>query len=59
MNHTDQTDGIDERECPRCGKPMTFTGLPDVAGPVSARFYRCETCGVIKVPVDEQGEGWG
>ena len=35
---------------------MAFAGLPAVAGPGSVR---CDRCGIVRVPVDERGEGWG
>ena len=51
---------VHERDCPQCGGRMAFTGLPDVAGPVNVRFYRCPDCGIVKVPVDESSkDGWG
>ena len=50
----------DERPCPHCGALMRFTGLPDVAGPVYVRFFRCKNCGVVKVNVKRESPvGWG
>lgn len=48
-----------ERPCPECGAPMRYTGLPDLAGPVHFRFYRCPKHGVVRVGLDEDPQGWG
>ncbi|HJL42899.1 MAG TPA: hypothetical protein RMG48_16455 [Myxococcales bacterium LLY-WYZ-16_1] len=47
--------------CPRCGGgPSAYTGLPDLAGPVRWKLFRCPDCGhVHRVEVDEPAEGWG
>lgn len=47
------------KRCPTCGETMEFTGLPDLAGPTRWHFYRCPECGIVKVSVDEEPEGWG
>ncbi len=39
---------------------MRFTGLPDLAGPVYERIYRCPEHGYIRVAVGgEAPAGWG
>ena len=35
--------------CPECGKEMYYTGLPDIAGEVQFRFYKCPDHGIFKV----------
>lgn len=46
--------------CPECQRPMAFTGLPDVSGPVYFRIWRCRPHGFVRVPVSgEQSDGWG
>ena len=35
--------------CPVCHKEMCYTGLPDIAGPIMFRFYRCREHGIFKV----------
>jgi rubredoxin len=54
-------EAFDTRPCPTCEAPMTFTGLPNLSGPIYVRIYRCPTCGYVRVPVDteESPEGWG
>ncbi|MEM1022947.1 MAG: hypothetical protein AAGD10_10315 [Myxococcota bacterium] len=47
------------RRCTICGASMEFTGLPDISGPIRHRFYRCENCGLVRVDVDEDGDGYG
>lgn len=48
------------RPCDGCGGVMFYTGLPNFSGPVQYRFFRCRTCGVRRVDVDEEPvEGWG
>lgn len=52
--------GDDRVPCPRCGRAMRFTGLPDLAGPVYFRVYRCRDHGPVRVPVHgERPDGWG
>ena len=36
-------------KCPKCGTEGFYTGLPDIAGEVQFRFYRCHEHGVYKV----------
>ena len=38
-----------ETICPICEKEMDYTGLPDIAGEIQFRFYRCLEHGVFKV----------
>ncbi|MEM9192113.1 MAG: hypothetical protein AAGF12_23270 [Myxococcota bacterium] len=48
------------RPCPKCGRHMRFTGLPDVAGPVYERIYQCREHGYVRLKVTgETPEGWG
>ena len=35
--------------CPVCGKDMEYTGLPDIAGEIQFRFYKCDEHGIFKV----------
>ena len=35
--------------CPKCGKEGHYTGLPDIAGEIQFRFYRCSEHGIYKV----------
>ena len=39
-------------KCPECEKEMQYTGLPDIAGPIQFRFYRCLEHGIFKVYED-------
>ena len=43
-------------KCPECNKEMHYTGLPDIAGPVDFRFYRCSEHGVFRVYEDLDNE---
>ena len=46
--------------CDQCGLIMVWTGQPSFSGPVRFRFFRCQTCGVRKIPVRrEPADGWG
>ena len=49
----DLSDSEDEKLyepiCPECQKEMDYTGLPDIAGPILFRFYRCRQHGIFKV----------
>jgi uncharacterized Zn finger protein len=49
----------ERRRCGTCGASMEFTGLPDISGPIRHRFFRCENCGVVRVDVDEEPDGYG
>jgi hypothetical protein len=35
--------------CPKCGEETEYTGLPDIAGLIAFRFYRCLKHGNFKV----------
>ncbi len=35
--------------CPDCGREMTYTGQPDIAGDIDFRFFYCSVHGLIKV----------
>lgn len=43
-------------KCPHCDKEMEFTGLPDIAGDIDFRFFKCEKHGLIKVKAKEWKE---
>lgn len=46
--------------CPRCGRDMRFTGLPDFSGPVYERIWKCPDHGYLPLSVDgEPLDGWG
>ena len=36
-------------KCPKCGKEGHYTGLPDIAGEIQFRFFRCREHGVYRV----------
>jgi len=45
----DNENKLYEPICPECGVEMEYTGLPDIAGPIAFRFYRCLKHGIFKV----------
>lgn len=47
-------DEVITKPCPECGQSMIYTGQPDLAGPVSFRFFKCPVHGLIKVPTEEE-----
>lgn len=47
------SDSQPEVPCPLCSAPTVFSGLPDVAGPVYFRFYRCPHHGLIRIDADD------
>ena len=47
MNNTE--DKNYSTKCPECGKEGTYTGLPDIAGEIQFRFFRCSDHGIYKV----------
>ena len=42
--------------CPHCSELMEQTGLPDIAGDIDFRFFRCPNHGLIKVKAKEWKE---
>jgi len=57
---TPSTSTSETMPCPTCQATMTWTGLPDCAGPIYVRFYKCPNCGIVKVDVPEESTiGWG
>ena len=48
------------KTCSKCGAELEFTGQPNLSGPVYFHIYRCENCGLVRLPVREESpEGWG
>ena len=45
-------------KCPKCEKEMHYTGLPDIAGPIQFRFYRCSEHGIFKVYEDSNEDNY-
>ena len=44
-----ESEKLYEPICPVCHKEMCYTGLPDIAGPIMFRFYKCRDHGIFKV----------
>lgn len=42
--------------CPHCNELMEYTGLPDIAGDIDFRFFKCSQHGIIKVKAKEWKE---
>ena len=43
-------------KCPHCDQEMEYTGLPDIAGDIDFRFFKCAEHGLIKVKAKEWKE---